>query len=222
MLKRACDHYGIKCHYENLVGFKWICSVVDREGPDKFIFGTEESHGYLVGQYCRDKDGAVACMLMSQLAAEVKAKGKSLHEHMADLYRKYGLHAERLINIQMEGSDGMKRMERLMKKFRSDPPKSIGGLEIKCVRDFASLKRNFPDGKTESFEGPVGNLLMFDTTEEGNYVAARPSGTEPKVKFYMFGYLPKEEIGDLESDKQNLQKRLDAYAADMQAFADSV
>lgn len=222
MLKRACDHYGIKCHYENLVGFKWICSVVDREGPDEFIFGTEESHGYLVGQYCRDKDGAVACMLMSQLAAEVKAKGKSLHEHMDDLYRKYGLHAERLINIQMEGSDGMKRMERLMKKFRSDPPKSIGGLEIKCVRDFDSLKRNFSDGNSESFEGPVGNLLMFDTVSDGNYVAARPSGTEPKVKFYMFGYLPKEEIGDLESDKQNLQKRLDAYAADMQAFADSV
>ncbi len=222
MIKRACDDYGIKCHYENLVGFKWICSVVDREGPDEFIFGTEESHGYLVGKYCRDKDGAVACMLMSQLAAEVKAKGKSLHEHMDDLYRKYGLHAERLINIQMEGSDGMKRMERLMKKFRSDPPKSIGGLEIKCVRDFDSLKRNFPDGKSDSFEGPVGNLLIFDTTEEGNYVAARPSGTEPKVKFYMFGYLPKEEIGDLESDKLNLQKRLDAYAADMQAFADSV
>ena len=88
MLKRACDHYGIKCHYENLVGFKWICSVMDREGPDEFIFGTEESHGYLVGQYCRDKDGAVACMLMSQLAAEVKSKGKSLHEHMDDLYRK--------------------------------------------------------------------------------------------------------------------------------------
>jgi len=222
MIKRACDAYGIKCHFENLVGFKWICSVMDREGPNEFIFGTEESHGYLVGQYCRDKDGAVACMLMSQLAAEVKAKGKSLHQHMDDLYGKYGLHAERLINIQMEGSDGMKRMQRLMEKFRSDPPTSIGGLEIKCVRDFDSLKRNFADGKSESFEGPVGNLLMFDTTSEGNYVAARPSGTEPKVKFYMFTYLPKEEIGDLEADKKTLQKRLDAYAADMQAFADSV
>jgi len=222
MIKRACDEYGIKCHYENLVGFKWICSVMDIKGPENFIFGTEESHGYLVGQYCRDKDGAVACMLMSQLAAEVKAKGKSLHQHMDDLYGKYGLHAERLINIQMEGSDGMKRMESLMKKFRTDPPTSIGGLKIKCVRDFDSLKRNFADGKSESFEGPVGNLLMFDTENEGNYVAARPSGTEPKVKFYMFTYMPKEEISDLEADKKKLQKRLDDYAADMQAFADSV
>jgi phosphoglucomutase/phosphomannomutase len=195
---------------------------MDTEGPDEFIFGTEESHGYLVGQYCRDKDGAVACMLMSQLAAEVKAQGKSLHQHMDDLYRKYGLHCERLINIQMEGSDGMKRMQRLMEKFRTAPPKSIGGLEIKCVRDFDSLKRNFPDGSSESFEGPQGNLLMFDSTEEGNYVAARPSGTEPKVKFYMFTYLPKENIGDLEADKLAMRKRLDAYAADMQAFADSV
>lgn len=222
MIKRICDAYGVKCHYENLVGFKWICSVMDIQGPGNFIFGTEESHGYLVGQYCRDKDGAVACMLMSQLAAEVKAQGKSLHQHMDDLYRKHGLHAERLVNIQMEGSDGMKRMERLMEKFRTDPPKSIGGLEIKCVRDFDSLKRNFADGSSQSFEGPVGNLLMFDTIAEGNYVAARPSGTEPKVKFYMFAYLPQDQIGDLNQDKQNLQQRLDAYAADMQAFADSV
>ena len=103
MLKRACDAYGIDCKYENLVGFKWICSVMDDEGPENFIFGTEESHGYLVGQYCRDKDGAVACMLMAQLAADVKAKGISLHQHMDELYKKYGLHSERLINIQMKG-----------------------------------------------------------------------------------------------------------------------
>ena len=113
-----------------------------------------------------------------------------------------------------------------MKKFRSDPPKTLGGLKIKCVRDFDSLERHwapeFENGKVESFEGPHGNLLMFDTVADGNYVAARPSGTEPKVKFYMFGYLDKDEITDLDADKQMLEKRLDAYAADMQAFADSV
>ena len=222
MIKRACDAYGIKCHYENLVGFKWICSVMDIEGPNEFIFGTEESHGYLVGQYCRDKDGAVACMLMSQLAAQVKAEGISMHDHLDRLYLKYGLHAERLVNIQMEGSDGMKRMQRLMEKFRSSPPKSIGGLEVKCVRDFQSLKRTAADGTEDSFEGPVGNLLIFDSVSDGNYVAARPSGTEPKVKFYMFAYLAKDKIKDLAADKQALQDRLDAYVADMQAFADTV
>ena len=222
MIKRACDAYGIGCKYENLVGFKWICSVMDQEGPENFIFGTEESHGYLVGQYCRDKDGAVACMLMTQLAAEVKAKGISLHQHMDQLYLKYGLHCERLINIQMKGSDGMKRMEKLMQTFRSDPPKSIGGLDVQCVRDYSVLEEKLPDGSTKTFEGPVGNLLIFDTGVEGNYVAARPSGTEPKVKFYMFTYMPKDEIKDLDNAKQQLQDRLDAYAKDMQAFADSI
>ena len=222
MLKRACDAYGIGCNYENLVGFKWICSVMDEVGPENFIFGTEESHGYLVGQYCRDKDGAVACMLMAQLAAEVKAKGISLHEHMDGLYAKYGLHSERLINIQMEGSDGMKRMEKLMKTFRSDPPKSLGGLDIVSVRDYSVLERKMADGSVEKIEGPVGNLLVFETSVEGNYVAARPSGTEPKVKFYMFTYVPKDEIKDLAGQKKQLQERLDAYDKDMRTFADSI
>lgn len=222
MLKRACDAYGVGCKYENLVGFKWICSVVDDEGPENFIFGTEESHGYLVGQYCRDKDGAVACMLMAQLAAEVKAKGMSLHEHMDGLYAKYGLHSERLINIQMEGSDGMKRMEKLMKTFRSDPPKSLGGLDIVSVRDYSVLERKMADGSVEKIQGPVGNLLIFETNVEGNYVAARPSGTEPKVKFYMFTYVPKEDITDLAAQKAQLQERLDAYDKDMRAFADTI
>ena len=222
MLKRACDAYGIGCKYENLVGFKWICSVMDDEGPENFIFGTEESHGYLVGQYCRDKDGAVACMLMAQLAAEVKAKGISLHQHMDQLYEKYGLHSERLINIQMEGSDGMKRMEKLMKTFRSDPPKSLGGLDIVSVRDYSVLERKMADGSVEKIKGPVGNLLIFETNVEGNYVAARPSGTEPKVKFYMFTHVPKDEITDLAAQKKQLQERLDAYDADMRKFADSI
>ncbi len=222
MLKRACDAYGIGCKYENLVGFKWICSVMDEVGPENFIFGTEESHGYLVGQYCRDKDGAVACMLMAQLAAEVKAKGISLHQHMDQLYSKYGLHCERLINIQMEGSDGMKRMEKLMKTFRSDPPKSLGGLDIVSVRDYSVLERKMADGSVEKIEGPVGNLLIFETNVEGNYVAARPSGTEPKVKFYMFTYVPKDELTDLAAQKKQLQERLDGYGADMQKFADSI
>ena len=222
MLKRACDAYGIGCKYENLVGFKWICSVMDEVGPENFIFGTEESHGYLVGQYCRDKDGAVACMLMTQLAAEVKAKGISLHQHMDGLYAKYGLHSERLINIQMEGSDGMKRMQKLMETFRSDPPKSLGGLDVVGVRDYSVLERKTADGSVEKFEGPVGNLLIFETSVGGNYVAARPSGTEPKVKFYMFTYVPKDEITDLAADKTKMQARLDAYAKDMQTFADSI
>jgi phosphoglucomutase/phosphomannomutase len=222
MLRRICDAYSVRCSDENLVGFKWICNVMDVDGPDGFVYGTEESHGFLVGQYCRDKDGAVACMLMTQLAAWVKSQGISLWDHLDSLYKKHGYHQERLINIRMEGSDGMKRMKNLMAKFRSDPPTKLGGLDVVGVRDYSTGKRLLPDGSTEPISGPEGNVLIFETSIEGNYVAARPSGTEPKVKFYTFTYVPADEVSELEAAKIAMTKRIDGYAADMQAFADSV
>ena len=222
MINRVAESFGIKCFNENLVGFKWICDVVDREGPDDFVFGTEESHGYLVGQYARDKDGAVACMLMCELAAWVKAQGKSLHQHLDDLYLKYGYHAERLVTIRMEGSDGMKRMQKLMETFRSHTPRTIGGLQVHSLRDYETVERIFHDGTREKISGPVGDVIVLDTDIEGNYVAARPSGTEPKVKFYMFTYVPVKQITDLAATKNEMDQRLSGFAADMQKFADAI
>ena len=222
MINRICEWYGVKCYHENLVGFKWICSLMDEIGPAQFVFGTEESHGFLVGDYCRDKDGAVACMLMSELAAWVKSTGKSMFEHLDELYRQHGFHHESLVNIAMKGSDGMKRMEALMQKFRTDPPKSLGGLPVIAVRDYSTGQEIFANGKSESITGPHGNLLIFETALPGNYVAARPSGTEPKIKFYLFTMVPADEISDLNAAKSQMQQRVAAYAADMQVFAESV
>jgi phosphomannomutase len=222
MLKRISESYGVRCSHENLVGFKWICNVMDQDGPDQFVYGTEESHGFLVGQYCRDKDGAVACMLMTQLAAWVKSQGKSLFEYLDSLYLKHGYHQENLVNIRMEGSDGMKRMESLMAKFRSDPPKTLGDVDVVSVCDYSVGKRIFLDGESEPITGPTGNVLIFETNVEGNYVAARPSGTEPKVKFYMFTYVPADQVTDLETSKNAMSERIAGYAADMQTFADQV
>lgn len=143
-------------------------------------------------------------------------------EHLDSLYMKHGYHQERLVNIRMEGSDGMKRMEKLMAKFRSDSPKTLGGLEVTGVKDYSVGKRMLPNGSSESINGPTGNVLIFETAIEGNYIAARPSGTEPKVKFYMFTYVAADQIGDLGASKAEMSKRIDAYAVDMQAFADSV
>ncbi len=176
----------------------------------------------MVGEYCRDKDGPVACMLMCELAAWCKAKGISLFEHLEDLYRLHGYHHESLINIAMQGSDGMKRMESLMQKFRSDPPKTLGGIPVIAVQDFSCGRRILADGTSEAMEGPTGNVLIFETEQEGNYVAARPSGTEPKVKFYMFTYVPADQISDLKMTKSKMQDRISAYSADMRAFVASV
>ena len=163
-----------------------MAGVIDEEGPDKFVFGTEESHGYLVGQYARDKDGAVASMLMAELAADAKAHGESLHEKLDSLFMKHGYHAEHLMTQQKPGSEGMTKMKSLMAKFRTDPPKSLGGIEVTSIRDYANNLTISVNGETTSLSGPTGDLVIFDLQQSGNYVAARPSGTEPKVKFYIF------------------------------------
>ena len=136
LIRRIGDSYDVRTCGDLLVGFKWIGGVIDEEGPAHFLLGCEESHGYLVGQYARDKDGAVACLLMSELAARLKAAGKSVHEKLDDLLRQHGVHTEHLLTIQMEGSEGMARMNRLMDRFRRQPPAELGGLRVVAVRDY--------------------------------------------------------------------------------------
>lgn len=222
MVRRIGDSYGVTTHGNLLVGFKWIGQAMDEFGPGKFILGTEESHGYLVGQYARDKDGAVAAMLMSEVAAAVKADGQTLHEKMEALYWQHGYHAERLINLQMAGSEGMARMQGLMSKFRSDPPGEIGGLRVAQVRDYSTAEIRSLTGEVTTLDGPNGNMIVFDLDEKENYVAARPSGTEPKVKFYMFTFVPAEQLSDLDLAADEMNQRLDQMAIDLEAFAETV
>lgn len=222
LTRHIANEYGVRCEGDLLVGFKYIAEVMDREGPDGFLFGTEESHGYLIGQYCRDKDGAVACMLMCELAAELKAAKRSMHDYLADLQRKHGYHKETLINLFMEGSEGMAAMQRLMKSFRESPPKALAGIPIAQIRDYQNqTTTDVSSGATEPLSGPVGNLIILDLAEEGNYVAARPSGTEPKIKLYVFTRLPKEESNDLDAAEAALTARIEKLDSDMREFAKS-
>jgi phosphoglucomutase/phosphomannomutase len=222
MLRRIADSYGVRTCGDLLVGFKWIAGVMDEQGPDRFLFGAEESHGYLVGQYARDKDAAVACMLMAELAAAVRAGGLSLHEKLEALFWQHGYHAEGLLNQQMPGSEGMARMKALMSKFRSDPPQSLGGIPVAAIRDYQQLTQTIVGSAPQPLSGPQGDLIFFDLAEKGNYVAARPSGTEPKVKFYMFTYVPPEQLADLELARQQMEDRLDGFQRDLRAFAETV
>ena len=222
LIRRITESYNVRCEGDLLVGFKHIAHVIDREGPDQFVFGTEESHGYLVGQYCRDKDGAVACMLMSELAAELKDKQISMHEYLFNLYRKHGYHRETLINLVMEGSEGMAAMQRLMQSFRTSPPESLAGIKIAKVRDYAAGTTTVVDTEQiQPLEGPTGDLIILDLAEDGNYVAVRPSGTEPKIKLYVFTRLSVEESQDLSIATQTLASRLEALEADVREYAKS-
>ena len=192
MIRRIGDYYGVRTYGDLLVGFKWIAGVIDEVGPERFVYGTEESHGFMCGAYNRDKDGAVAAMLLAGLAARAKADGQTLVERLDALYWQFGYHAEKTISKMMPGAEGMEDMKRLMQRLRSHPPASLAGMELRKVRDYQSATVRYADGSAEPLEGPRGNLLFFDLQREGNYVAVRPSGTEPKVKFYMFTYEPPE------------------------------
>ena len=218
--RRVSENYGVRCEGNLHVGFKWIAGVMDACGPNDFVFGTEESHGYLIGQYARDKDGAVACSLMSQLVAQLKSEGKTLHQRLDELLTQHGCHQEKLVNVQMEGSEGMALMSKLMEAFRTAPPKQLGGIDVAQVRDYQALTILDSDGNTRPLDAPAANMVMLDLAEDGNYFAVRPSGTEPKVKFYMFTY--DAPNGDLAASKAKLSKRLDELEADIRNYVESV
>jgi phosphoglucomutase/phosphomannomutase len=220
LTRRIADSYNVRTFADNLVGFKWIAGVIDEQGPEWFVYGTEESHGYMAGTHGRDKDGPVASLLTCELAAKLKSQGKTLHQKLDDLFWQHGLHLEKTVSVQMPGSEGMLRMKEVMTKFRSAPPQTVAGSKVKQVRDyFDSSITVFPDGGKQSLKGPVGDLVILDLALEGNYLAIRPSGTEPKIKLYMFTYEPPEQLANLEDAKQELEDRLLAMEADMRAFA---
>ncbi len=136
LVRRIGDSYGVRTIGDLLVGFKWIAGAIDEFGPELFIYGTEESHGYMAGSYVRDKDGAAASMLLCELAAKLKAAGQTLHEKLDALFWQHGVHAERTISVQMPGSEGMARMMEVMAAFRAAPPTEIAGDRVAQIRDY--------------------------------------------------------------------------------------
>jgi phosphoglucomutase/phosphomannomutase len=219
MIRRIGEAYNVKTVGDLQVGFKWIGMMIDELGPERFVLGCEESHGYLVGAHARDKDAAVAAMLLSELAAQVKAAGQTLHEKLDALFWQYGYHAERQLSLTMPGSQGMKDMHTIMARFRSTPPAQLAGLPITRIRDYLSLTETIPGHPPQPFAGPAGDMVILDLSVQGNYVAVRPSGTEPKIKFYMFTCEPPEQIANLDDTKQAMAARLAQMQADLSSFA---
>ncbi len=226
LTRRIGDSYGIRTFGDLLVGFKWIAGVIDDEGAEHFLYGTEESHGYMAGTHVRDKDGAVAALLLCELAAKLKADGQTLHQKLESLFWQHGVHAENTVSVQMPGSEGMTRMKEVMAQFRASPPTQLAGSNVCQMRDYLSQtirladgSNSFADGSEKPLAGPCGDLIILDLDLEGNYVAIRPSGTEPKIKVYMFTYTPAEQLANLETAKAELDERLTQMEADMRAFA---
>lgn len=186
LVTRICEAHHVKLH-NVLTGFKFIGEVIkkyEEEGHGHFLFGFEESYGYLKGTYTRDKDAVVTSMLLAEMAAYYRSKGITLYDALQSLNTKYGCFVESTDNIYMEGLDGIARMNNLMETLRVHTPSQIGGERVTEVRDYRAQTVTMLDsGKTTSTGLPQSNVMYF-VTEKGNVIVLRPSGTEPKLKIY--------------------------------------
>ena len=204
-------------YYDCYTGFKYIADVIrENEGVKKYIGGGEESFGFLPADFVRDKDAVSSCALMAEVAAWAKDSGKSLYELLQDIYLEYGFSKERMKYVVRKGKAGAEEIQQMMVNFRENPPKELAGSNVAVVKDYGTLKtKNLLDGsETDIDQKETSNVLQF-FTEDGSKVSVRPSGTEPKIKFYI------EVKGDLKSREQfdqldaEANEKVDKVVADM-------
>ena len=179
---------GLRVVNNLLVGFKWIAQAIDETGPDEFLFGFEESHGYLKGTYARDKDATVAAMLFAEMAATLKARGQTVLEYLDSLYLEVGHYGQAAFNLTLTGRDGAALIQKIMTSFRTTPPAQVAGLNLVQVDDYSRHVTTVlqPAARQQPLPEPSGDLLMFQLDAPDVKFAVRPSGTEPKIKFYLF------------------------------------
>jgi phosphoglucomutase/phosphomannomutase len=221
MARALAEREGVRVEDDLLVGFKWIAHRIDQRGPAGFLFGFEESHGYLRGTHARDKDAAIAALLFAELAATVKDRKQTVLEYLDDLSLGVGHYGERLINKVMEGREGAAQIKRLMAAFRTKPPKTIDGLAVTEVYDYEAHEIRTASGATRPLPEPSGDLLIFHLDEPGARLAARPSGTEPKIKFYLFARGDTKSVTDrtrLAEVRLQTERRLDGIAQGIEQY----
>jgi phosphoglucomutase/phosphomannomutase len=205
-----------------LVGFKYIAQTMDREGPERFVFGAEESLGFLAGSYARDKDAAIAALYLCECAAELRKQGKTLLDRLDELFLEHGYFVETQRSETCQGPKGKALIGKLMDEFASNPPTSLAGIELARVRDYRQHEtRTLPDNfKLVDLPDPKGDLLIFESKAGECEIsfAARPSGTEPKIKFYFFAKAActaPEALGDVkartEGQLREFQSALSAW-----------
>lgn len=226
MIGRITRAAGLRVVDDLLVGFKFIGQTMDELGPELFVFGTEESLGYLAGSYCRDKDAAVAALYLMELAAELRKDGKTLVDRLDELYVAHSYYLESQRSKVCTGPSGRQQIDRIMQAFREQPPESLAGLKLERVRDYGQHEiRSLPaNSRTDDLPEPQGNLLMFESESSSCAIqfAARPSGTEPKIKFYFFARADVPSADDLPHIKDSTRTRLDQAADDLMAWIDQL
>jgi len=199
---------NIAC-YNVLTGFKWIASLIkEKEGKENYIIGGEESFGLMVGDKVRDKDAISAVALLCEMAAYEKSKGLSLYAKMIDLYVQFGLYKENLVSITKKGMNGAKEIADMMEGYRSNPPATIDGVAVADLLDYElQVGKNLQTGETYLINLPKSNVLQF-VLNDGTKISARPSGTEPKIKFYFSVNTQLSDAADFEAANQSLDEKI--------------
>jgi phosphoglucomutase len=206
---------GIKC-YNVLTGFKYIAELIkEKEGTENYVIGGEESYGLMIGSQIRDKDAVSAVALLCEMAAYEKDKGLSLYDKLIDLYVEHGLYRESLISITKKGMNGQKEIADMMSAYRSQPPVTINGSPVVKLLDYElRIGKNLQTGESWPIELPKSNVLQF-TLADGSKISARPSGTEPKIKFYFSVHGKLGTPGEFDTANAELGARIDGIIKDM-------
>lgn len=217
LIKAICDAKGVE-YFNTLTGFKWIGQVMTQnEGKKTFIAGGEESYGYLIGDLVRDKDAVISCAFIAEMTAFYKDKGSSLYQAMIDMYVTYGMYKEDLVSITKKGKTGAEEIKAMMEKFRNNPPAKLGGSDVVTLKDYELNKEtDIKAGTSKELGFPKSDVLQF-ITEDGSIISARPSGTEPKIKFYCSVNTPLAAAEDFKATEEKLADKIKAIMEDLQA-----
>lgn len=216
MINEVAKQNKVAC-YNVLTGFKWIAELIkEKEGKENYVIGGEESFGLMIGDQIRDKDAVSAVALLCEMAAYEKSKGKTLFDKMIELYVQYGFYYENLISITKKGMNGQQEIAQMMEGYRQSPPTSINGTKVVTLLDYELQKgTNLLTGESWKIDLPKSNVLQF-ITEDGSKISARPSGTEPKIKFYFSVNAPLDNINAFDEVYALLNNRIEGIISDMQ------
>ena len=215
-IKTIAERNNIKM-YDCYTGFKWIASVIrELEGKERYIGGGEESYGFLAEDFVRDKDAVSAMSLMAEIAAWAKDRGMTMYQMIQDIYIKYGFSKEKGVSVVRKGKQGAEEIVAMMKAFRENPLKTLGGSPVVMVKDYQSLTATDDKGNVTKLDMPCTSNVLQYFTAEGDKVSVRPSGTEPKIKFYMeVRGIPMTCYADYDKANEMADAKIEAFKKDL-------
>ena len=214
MMAQMAKAYGVE-YKTALTGFKWIGKMIKDFPNSKFIGGGEESFGFMVGDFVRDKDAVTSTLLACEIASNAKAEGSSFYKELIDAYVQFGFYKEKLISLTKKGMSGAEEIKQMLKDFKENPVDSVQGAKLLWIEDYnTSLVKNVQTGEEFTLNLPKSNVLIYET-EDGTRIAARPSGTEPKVKFYISTNAKLDKAADYKSVNSQLDTKLDGIQSEL-------